>query len=45
MTYNKSESRIISFLVENSYNKTNVDFNFGTHEDLSTLKSGIHFFG
>ena len=27
-----------SFLVEKSYNKTDIDFNFGSHEDLSTLK-------
>ena len=25
-----------------SYNKTVIDFNFGKHEDLSTLKSDIH---
>ena len=31
------------FTVEKSYNKTGFDFNFGRHEDLSTLKSGIHF--
>ena len=42
--YNKSESRKNSFLVEKSYNKTVIDFKFGTHEDLSTLKSDIHFF-
>ena len=44
-----------SFLNENSYNKTVIDFNFGRHKDLSTLKSNIylalaalvnyHFFG
>ena len=28
-------------MVENSYNKTVIDFNFGRHKDLSTLK--IHF--
>ena len=31
-----------SFLNEKSYNKTVIDFNFGRHEDLSTLKSDIH---
>ena len=25
-----------------SYNKTVIDFNFGRHKDLSTLKSDIH---
>ena len=39
---NKSESRKFSLLVEKSYSKTNIDFNFGRHEDLSTLKSDIH---
>ena len=39
---NKSESRKFSFLVEKSYNKTFIDFNFGRHKDLSTLKSDIH---
>ena len=34
-----------SFLNEKSYNETVIDFNFGTHKDLSTLKSDIHFFG
>ena len=52
---NKSESRKFSFLVEKSYNKTFIDFNFGRHKDLSTLKSdnnlglaaseNYHFFG
>ena len=28
-----------SFLSEKSYNKTVIDFNFGRHKDLSTLKS------
>ena len=32
----------ISFFNEKSYNKTVVDFNFGRHKDLSTLKSDIH---
>ena len=31
-----------SFLIEKSYNKTVIDFNFGRHKDLSTLKSDIH---
>ena len=31
-----------TFLNEKSYNKTVIDFNIGTHKDLSTLKSGIH---
>ena len=31
-----------SFLNEESYNKTVIDFNFGRHKDLSTLKSYIH---
>ena len=31
-----------SFLNENSYNKTVIDFNFGRHKELSTLKSDIH---
>ena len=31
-----------SFIVKASYNKTLIDFNFGRHEDLSTLKSDIH---
>ena len=31
-----------SFLNEKSYNKTVIDFNFGRHRDLSTLKSDIH---
>ena len=44
-----------SFLNKKSYNKTVIDFNFGRHKDLSTLKSEIylslaasvnyHFFG
>ena len=29
-------------MVEKSYNKTVIDFNFGRHKDLSTLKSDIH---
>ena len=31
-----------SFLIEKSYNKTVIDFNFGRHKDLSTLKNDIH---
>ena len=31
-----------SFLTERLYNKTVIDFNFGRHKDLSTLKSDIH---
>ena len=31
-----------SFLNEKSYNKTVIDFSFGRHKDLSTLKSDIH---
>ena len=32
----------LSLLNEKSYNKTVIDFNFGRHKDLSTLKSDIH---
>ena len=39
---NQSESRKDLFLVENSCNKTVINFNFGRHEDLSTLKSDIN---
>ena len=38
----KLKSRKFSFTVEKSYNKTVIDFNFGRHKDLSTLKSDIH---
>ena len=31
----------LSFLNEKSYKKTVIDFNFGTHKDLSTVKSDI----
>ena len=31
-----------SFFNEKSYNKTVIDFNFGRHKDLSTLKCDIH---
>ena len=30
------------FIVEKSYNKTVIDFNFGRYKDLSTLESDIH---
>ena len=36
------ESRTLSFVVEKSYNKTVIDFNFGRHENLSSFKSDIH---
>ena len=29
-------------MVVKSYNKTVIDFNFGRHKELSTLKSDIH---
>ena len=32
----------LSFLNDKPYNKTVIDFNFGRHKDLSTLKSDIH---
>ena len=31
-----------SFFNEKSHNKTVIDFNFGRHKDLSTLKNDIH---
>ena len=31
-----------SFLNEKSYNKAFIDFNFGKHKDLSTLKGDNH---
>ena len=31
----------VSFSNEKSYNKTVIDFNFGRHKDVSTLKSDI----
>ena len=31
-----------SFLNEKTYSKTVIDYNFGRHKDLSTLKSDIH---
>ena len=42
MTSTTKEKVEFSFIVEKSYNKTVIDFNFGRHEDLSTLKSDIH---
>ena len=42
---NKFESRKFSFfcfVVEKSYKKAVIDFNFGRYEDLFTLKSDIH---
>ena len=41
---NKSESRIFSYLLEKSYNKTVIILtsNFGRHKNLSTLRSDIH---
>ena len=38
----KAKVAKFSFLNEKSYNKTVIDFNFGRHKDLSTLKSDIH---
>ena len=35
---NMSESRKVSFIVEKSYNEAPIDFNFGRHKVLSTLK-------
>ena len=32
----------LSFLNEKSYNTAVIDFNYGRHKDLSTLKSDIH---
>ena len=32
-------------MVEKSYNKTDIDFNFGRHKDLSTLKYNMTFSG
>ena len=37
-----TSSRKFSFLVGKSYNKTVIDFHFGGHKNLSTLKSDIH---
>ena len=41
---NKLKSRQFSFLVKKSNNKTVIDFNFGRHKELSTLKSEIIIF-
>ena len=38
----KKKVEKFSFLNERSYNKTVIDFSFGRHKDLSTLKSDIH---
>ena len=38
----KSESRAFSIIAEKSYNKPVIDFNFGRHKDLSTLKCNIY---
>ena len=32
----------LSFFNKKSYHKTAIDFNFGRHKDLSTLKGDIH---
>ena len=37
-------SLTFSFLNEKSYNKTVINFNFGTHKDLSTRKSDNSLF-
>ena len=34
--------KVAKFSILKSYNKTVIDFNFGRHKDLSTLKSDIH---
>ena len=41
----KSKSRKVSFIDGKSYKKAVIDYTFGRHKDLSTLKSNIHFFG
>ena len=38
----KEKAAKFSFFNEKSYNKTVIDFNFGRHKYLSTLKSDIH---
>ena len=38
----KVKEASFSFFNEKSYNKTVIVFYFGTHKDLSTLKSDIH---
>ena len=37
-----TKEKVEIFVFEKSYNKTVIDFNFGRHENLSTLKSDIH---
>ena len=37
MSSYKTESKKKTFTVEKSYNKTVIDFNSGSHKDLSTL--------
>ena len=37
-----STTKVKVKLKKKSYSKTVIDFNFGRHEDLSTLKSDIH---
>ena len=38
----KVKGKSFSFIVEKSYNKIVIDFNFGRHKDLFILKSDIH---
>ena len=38
----KVKVAIFSFLNEKLYNNTVIDFNFGRHKDLFTLKSDMH---
>ena len=40
LMFNIPLGRKFSFIVDKSYNKTIIDFNFGRHKDLSTLKKG-----
>ena len=43
LKYFKNESRnYFALIVKKSYDKTFIDFNFGRHKDLSTLKNYIH---
>ena len=42
MSSTKVKVAKFSFLNEKSNSKTVIDFNFGRHKDLSTLKSDIH---
>ena len=39
---NMTSSRTFPFIVEKSYNKPVIDFNFGRHKALDALKSDIH---